>query len=145
MMRGRRSRRRSNDATDMRDEVRRERGRARGHKQVARETKMRAVEQVCRGTVGVIPDGGTEAEEDIWQMIHPAGVPRGAGARDQAVLEGTVHPFDQSIALRMVRSRHAPGDTQQPAEVTPEASCELPAAIRNDGGRDTVPGDPMTE
>ena len=48
-------------------------------------------------------------------------------------------PFNEAIALWVVRCGHAAVDAQELAQLCPDTGCELAASVRDYGSGDAVP------
>ena len=106
---------------------------------------MGAVQEIGRGAPRIRPDGGPEAEEHERQVLHPTGVARGAGAGDQAVLEGPVLPLYHAVALRVIGGGELGRDPQAARELDPKIAGELSSTVRDYRLRRTKAGNPMAQ
>ena len=118
---------------------------ARGLDHAPGEPQRRPVEEVRWRAGGVAANGGPESKEDEWKVVHPAGAARSTDARDEAVLEGPVLPFDHTVALGMVGGGELPGGAQEVRELAPDVGGGLSALVHHDRVRAAKPGNPDAE
>ena len=80
-------------------------------------------------------------------MIHPGTktAARGRCSGDQAVLERPVLPLNDAVALGVVSSSKPVLDAEESRQLRPQSRCKLASLVRDDGGWDAEPGNPMTE
>ena len=78
-------------------------------------------------------------------MLHPACGPRGAGAGDQAFLQGTVLPLDHPITLGVVGGCQLVRDAKTLGQLGPQLRRELAATVSNDGLRDSKTRHPVAK
>ena len=111
-------------------------GRQCSGKKLRGKSKVRTINGLGRGSVGILSRCSTETEEDPGKMMKPVG---GSRPSTEGSLEAVMKALDQAIRLRMISSSRLVGDIEEVAKMEPKGRGELWATIRGDNGRHAKP------
>ena len=112
---------------------------------VSWKTKRASVDHIRRRAVGVLSDGRSQAQQDEREMRHPLAGPRGRSSGHETVLEGPMEALNHSVRLWVISSCLLVRDAQETGEFLPKPGRKLAAPVSHNGGRDSKPGNPVTE
>ena len=111
-------------------------GRQCSGKKLRGKSKVRTINGLGRGSVGILSRCSTETEEDPGKMMKPV---CGSRPSTEGSLKAAVKALNQAIRLRMISSSRLVVDIEEAAKMEPKGRGELWATIRGDNGRHAKP------